>query len=183
MERPFLKPKIVMKGLTPLFFSQYIIIVSLSCGGPTTAERMRAEEERVEQAQRASTEAVNRMVREREEKATRDSVAIANAPIQITKSRIVERSHSKYRDISLTFKNTSGKTIKAARFKWEGLNAFGEPADMGLTKGSGRGWMDKTLRPGQTLTLQWDVLSSDLSTLKNVLPYEVVFEDGATWEL
>ena len=53
--------------------------------------------------------------------------------------------------IKLTLESSlTGKTISAIRFSWNGLNAFGEPAEMaGVTNGFGGGFTDNKLRPAK----------------------------------
>ncbi len=80
-------------------------------------------------------------------------------------------------------KNVSKKTISAIRFKWTGINAFGEPADMGITNGEGGGFDDDKLRPSKSNSGEWSILSRDLKKVTKAWAYEVVFEDGTKWEL
>jgi len=85
----------------------------------------------------------------------------------------------------LTYKNVSGKKIEAIRFRWYGEDAFGDPADMGglFNDGTGGGFDDDPLRPGQTRTSSWDILSSRGKKVKKAWAYEVAFSDGTKWEL
>jgi hypothetical protein len=102
---------------------------------------------------------------------------LETSPVKIISSRPVT-TESGYKDISVTYKNISPKNIAAVRFKWIGLNAFGEPAD----NGNGTGSDDQTLLPGKTRTNSWSVSSRDLKKIVTVIPIEVVFEDGTKWE-
>lgn len=113
-----------------------------------------------------------------------DTLQISNAPVKVLRAKLVEKEYSSYRDISLTFKNTSEKIIDGIKFRWYGENVFGEPADMGsygITKGFGGGFTDKRLRPGQTLTLEWNISSQDGRRVIKAWPIEIVFEDGSKW--
>ncbi len=113
-----------------------------------------------------------------------DTVGVSEAPIKVVKSRFVKDGYSNYKDISLTFKNISDKTVNGVKFRWYGENAFGEPAEMGsyTQEGFGSGFMDKTLKPGRTLSLQWGLLSKDGKKIIKAWPTEVVFADGSKWK-
>ena len=114
-----------------------------------------------------------------------DTTGLYSAPIIVVKARLVTREYSNYKDISLTYKNISGKDISAVRFSWHGLNAFGEPADMGtsLERGFGGGFSDGKLRSGKTVTKEWSILSRDGKKITLAWPTEVAFVDGTKWEL
>lgn len=102
-----------------------------------------------------------------------------DCPVKILSSRPTENDYSSYRDIHLSWKNTSKKTIVGIKFKWEGINAFGEPADVG----DGMGFSDDKLRPGKTDYGEWSILSRDLKKVTKAWVYEVAFEDGTKWML
>jgi hypothetical protein len=102
-----------------------------------------------------------------------------DCPVKILSSRPVEKEYSSFRDIHLSWKNTSKKTIVGIKFQWEGINAFGEPADVG----SGRGFSDDKLRPGKSDYGEWSILSRDLKKVTKAWVYEVAFDDGTKWEL
>lgn len=105
-------------------------------------------------------------------------------PIKIYNYRIVEREYSNYRDISFTFKNAGKKRISAIKFKWEGINAFNQPADMGggFLKGYGGGFTDEPINAGKARTVTYEILSPDVKKITSVLAYNVVFADGSSWE-
>jgi len=100
-------------------------------------------------------------------------------PVKILSSRPVENDYSSYRDIHLSWKNVSKKTITGIKFRWKGVNAFGDQADVG----DGGGFTDDKLRPGKTDYSEWSILSRDLKKVTKAWAYEVVFEDGTKWEL
>lgn len=106
-----------------------------------------------------------------------------NSPVQVLKYRFVEKEYSTYKDVALTYKNVSDKTISAIRFEWYGENSFGEPADMGISNGTGGGFTDDALKPGRTDSGAWNVLSKDGKKLIGARAYEVVFSDGTKWKL
>ena len=77
-----------------------------------------------------------------------DTAGISQAPVKVLSAKLVKQEYSNRKDIRLAWKNVSGNKIAAIRFKWYGLNAFGEPADMGATgviKGMGGGLADRSL--------------------------------------
>lgn len=117
--------------------------------------------------------------------AFKDTIGVYAAPVQVLSAKLVKREYSNYRDIALSFKNVSGKTVSAIRFKWYGLNAFGDPADMGRSyiEGYGGGFTDDLIRPGRKDYGTWEILSKDAKTIVAAWPIEVAFNDGTSWKL
>lgn len=113
-----------------------------------------------------------------------DTVGLSNAPVKVLSAKLIKKEYSNFKSMSLSYKNVSGKTIAAIRFKWYGENAFGEPADMGssMQEGFGGGFTDETLRPGKTGSGVWSILSRDGKKVVLAWPYEVAFEDGTKWK-
>jgi hypothetical protein len=118
-------------------------------------------------------------------KAMLDTIGVYKAPVKVLVARIVKKEYSTYRSVHLTYKNVSGKMISGIKFKWYGVNAFNEPADLGSTfaEGFGGGFTDDSLKPGRTGDGTWDVLSRDAKKIKVAWPYEVSFDDGTSWKL
>ena len=114
-----------------------------------------------------------------------DTVGLYKAPVKVTKAVLFKKEYSSYRDIRLTYKNVSTKTIAAIKFRWMGTNAFGDPADMGtsMAEGFGSGFTDDILKPGKSETSEWGILSRDGKKVELAWPYEVAFTDGTKWEL
>lgn len=114
-----------------------------------------------------------------------DTAGISEAPVKVLTAKLVTREYSNSKDIRLTWLNVSGKQVAAIRFKWYGLNAFGEPADMGasgIIKGIGSGFVDRPLKPGKTDSGNWGIMSNDGKKIVLAWPYEVAFEDGTKWK-
>jgi hypothetical protein len=104
------------------------------------------------------------------------------SPIQVTSSRFVKKDYSNFKDLEFTFKNISDKKVDGIRFRWYGVTAFGEPADMGGTfDGFGNGEINESINPGKSRTVQWAISSSNGKRIVKVWPYEVAFEDGTKW--
>lgn len=113
-----------------------------------------------------------------------DTAGMTKAPIIISKAEFVSKTYSNYRSVSLTYKNVSDKNVTAIRFSWKGTNSFGEPADAGSIshEGYGGGFADElTMKPGETETGEWDILSKDGRIIVMAWPTEVVFSDGTKW--
>lgn len=106
-----------------------------------------------------------------------------NCPVKILAAKPVREDYSNYKSVYISYKNISKKTITGIKFKWKGINAFGEPADMGATDGTGGGFTDDKLRAGRSDNGTWDILSRDLKKVTKAWVYEVAFEDGTKWEL
>lgn len=115
-----------------------------------------------------------------------DTFGLHLAPVKVTSARLFRPEYSNYKSISITFKNVSGKRVEAIKFKWYGIDAFGDPADMGtgsLVEGFGGGFDDDPLGIGKSRTSQWSILSRDGKKVVLAWAYEVAFSDGTRWEL
>lgn len=115
-----------------------------------------------------------------------DTAGMTLAPIIVTKAWFQKREYSTYKSVKLTYKNVGEKTVTAIRFSWKAVNSFGEPADAGsyTKRGYGGGFTDDIkLKQGQSLTEEWDILSSNGKTIIMAWPTEVVFSDGSKWTI
>lgn len=114
-----------------------------------------------------------------------DTNGLYTAPVKVIKANLIRREYSNYRDIQLTYKNISSKTISAIKFSWFGKDAFGEPADMGsvVMNGLGFGFTDDPLKAGRTETSSWSILSRNGKKVVLAWPIEVAFKDGTNWTL
>lgn len=113
-----------------------------------------------------------------------DTVGLYLSPVKVTNARFTKEEYSNYKDIQLTYKNVSAKRIEGIKFRWYGLNAFGDPADMGtIGDGFGGGFTDDPLSPGRSETSQWSILSRDGKRIVLAWPIEVVFSDGTKWKV
>ena len=113
-----------------------------------------------------------------------DTVGVKLSGVQIKKAIFFKEEYSNYKSVKLTYKNISGKKIKAIRFRWYGINAFNEPAESGsLTdSGFGGGFDDRSLGIGSTTSGVWSVLSDDGDKIVKAWPTEVIYSDGSKWE-
>ena len=107
-----------------------------------------------------------------------DTTGIANSPIKVISSKIIKEDYSNYRNIRLTYKNVSKKTVEAIRFQWYVENAFGELAD----EGKGYGFTEERLKPNRTNSSVWKMLSRDAKKIIMARAYEIVFTDGTKWK-
>lgn len=113
-----------------------------------------------------------------------DTIGLHLSPIKLLNARFVKKEYSNYKDISLSYKNVSGKDVTGIRFKWFGKNAFNEPADMGGSfEGVGSGFSDDLLRAGRSRDSEWSISSKDGKKITIAYPYEVAFSDGTSWKL
>jgi len=115
-------------------------------------------------------------------KVLKDTIGLSKSPVKITTSKIVKREYSNYNDIHLSYKNISKKPIAAIKFRWKGIDAFGDPAEMGgYTDGTGGGFADELLGPGKSSSGTWEILSRNAKKVTIAWPIEIVFSDGSKW--
>lgn len=115
-----------------------------------------------------------------------DTVGLYKSPVLVTKATLFKGEYSSYRDIRLTYKNVSNKSISAIKFRWKGVDAFGEPADMGsgsMVEGFGGGFMDNTLKSGRATTSEWGILSRNGKKVILAWATDVAFSDGTKWKV
>lgn len=114
-----------------------------------------------------------------------DTSRLDDCPVKVISSKFVKREYSNYKDIQLKYKNVSDKKIAAIRFRWYGLDAFGEPADMGssITEGWGSGSSDDGLNKSAIDYGTWEIMSRNAKKVVIAFAYEVAFDDGTTWKL
>lgn len=114
-----------------------------------------------------------------------DTLGLYQSPINVKSFKIIKSESGNYRNVKLTYKNNSMKTVTAIKFRWKGLNAFDEPADLGsaFADGYGSGFTDVILKQGKSQTSVWPVLSRDAKELTLAWVTEVVYEDGSKWKL
>jgi hypothetical protein len=113
-----------------------------------------------------------------------DTIGMNYAPIKVISFKVVEKEYSTYRNVFLRYKNVSKKTVTAIRFRWYGVNAFGEPADLGnsILTGFGSGFTEDIIKPNASDSGEWDVLSRDAKKILIAYAYEVAFSDGSKWK-
>nr|WP_068890373.1 hypothetical protein [Pedobacter panaciterrae] len=133
---------------------------------------------------KTSEERIKDMTNEVIDKAFFDTSGLSKSPVKVTRAILFKKEYSSYRDIRLTYKNISRKPVAGIKFRWRGINAFGDPADMGGTQeGYGGGFTDDVLKPGKTETGEWSILSRDGKKVVLAWPIEIAFTDGSKWEL
>lgn len=143
-------------------------------------------EERINKLPNTIAESAQKNREERNGKGAKyDTGGLYLSPIKVLNARFVEREYSNYKDVFLRYKNVSNKRVSAIRFKWYGVNAFNEPADVGgvFSNGWGGGFDDEGLGVGNTTSNNWNVLSKDGKKILIAYPFEVAFSDGSKWEL
>ncbi|KAF2342392.1 hypothetical protein [Flavobacterium tistrianum] len=118
----------------------------------------------------------------------KDTLAKKNnqtSPIKIIRATLHKNDYSQHKDISLIFKNTGQKSIKAIKLEWFCINSFEEPASGRSFYGEGRFTENSThlLKPGQLRTEFWEDFSTDADKIIEIRAYHIVFTDGTKWEL
>lgn len=160
----------------------FVIISAIACQSPKEKEEKAADD--IIKEVRAKV-MVDSFMKEGMKNRLFDTVGLYQSPVKVVSARLIKKDYSNYKDISITFKNVSKKRIEGIRFRWYGLNAFGEPADMGsygLTEGFGAGFVDEALGSGKSRSSEWSILSKDGKKIVLAWPYEVVFADGTKWK-
>lgn len=114
-----------------------------------------------------------------------DTVGLSKAPVKVLTYKIVGSRSGSYRNVSLSYKNISGKKIDAMKFRWIGEDAFGDPANMGnlYAKGYGGGFDDDGLKVNEIKDAEWSILSRNAKNVTLAWTTDVVFSDGSKWEL
>lgn len=175
-----------MKKILPL-----LIAGSLLVGCKGVPEKSAAEKQAtldsftMKQYGKPADDVVKDRVQELQKNYLFDTAGLYKAPIKVLKARPVDKEYSNYRDVYISFKNVSSKTIEGVKFRWYGENAFRKPAELGNSgvPGFGGGFTDETLRPGKTSNGTWEVFSKDAKKIILAWPIEVSFSDGTSWEL
>jgi hypothetical protein len=110
-----------------------------------------------------------------------DTIGISTAPIKVLSAKVIKEDYS--RDVRLVWKNISSKKISAVKFKWYGVDAFNNPADMGQAyEGIGGGFTDDPIAAGQIDNGSWSTTSGNVKRIICAWPYEVAFSDGTFWK-
>jgi len=115
-----------------------------------------------------------------------DTAGLYLAPVKVLSAKLVSREYSNRKDIRLSWQNVSNKKIDAIKFKWYGLDAFNEPADMGtasIVEGFGGGFTDRSISPGKKDAGTWEIMSGNGKKVVLAWPYEVAFADGTKWKI
>lgn len=167
-----------------LFF--FLLIIFIGCNTDVKVETKDTDSLDGKTVREWKDSLMGKMTKEANEDIFRkDTAAARNAPIKILSAKMIKASeYSNYKSVYLTYKNVTSKTIVAVKFKWYGIDAFGDPADMGSygSDGFGGGFSEDRLRPGGSDSGQWDILSSRGKKILAAWPYEVVFSDDTKWE-
>lgn len=114
-----------------------------------------------------------------------DTSGVYRSPIKVISFKIVRSESGSYRNVQLTYKNVSDRKVSAIKFRWKGIDAFGEPADLGnnFAEGYGSGFMDNGLKPGKTTTSEWEILSRNARNLTGAWCIEAIYDNDSKWEL
>lgn len=114
-----------------------------------------------------------------------DTIVSKKSPIKIISCRIQKSQYSEHKDIHITYKNVSGKTIQAIKFEWNCRNAFDKPSNgkYFFEKGRSEGNCTKPLKPGASNSKVWEDFSTDAVSITSSRAYYVVFTDGKKWKL
>ncbi len=157
-----------------------LIIISASCTGVTN----KSEAKRILDSLKVATK-VDSVIQTTVHNALFDTAGFRQAPVKVLRSELYENDYSSFRNLRFTFKNVSDKRISGIKFRWYGLDAFGEPADMGAAgiDGFGGGFDDEGISPGKTNVGDWEILSRNAKKVVLIWPTEVVFSDGSKWKI
>ncbi len=157
------------------------IMALLSCNDQTK-EYSESDKIRIQEIKDSLTNKINSDVND---KVYGDTIGLSTSPVIILSYKIVKSESGSYRNVKISYKNTSDKQISAIRFMWKGINAFGEPADLGssFANGYGGGFTDEGLGAGKSSSGIWEILSKDAKELTMAWPTEVIFVDKTKWLL
>lgn len=157
------------------------VLLTLSCQDKPK-EYSQEQLERIQVIKDSLSENISKRIND---ELSRDTAGLYLSPIKIVSYKIVESESGRYRNVRLTYKNVSKQKISAIKFSWSGVDAFGDPADLGnsFIKGYGGGFTDDPLSPGKSETSTWEILSRNARKIIFAWPTEVAFDDGTKWEL
>lgn len=92
---------------------------------------------------------------------------------------INDNDYSDYKNIKITYKNSTGKDISAISFRWYDLkDVFDEDVEAILSKG---GYDDEGLRNGKTTSGTWELKEPKVKSGK-VYVDKIMFSDGTKWD-
>lgn len=114
-----------------------------------------------------------------------DILNTAESPVQIISSKLSDTQYSDHKDIKLTYKNVTTKSIKAIKFEWYCENAFEKPASGRnfFVRGKSEGISNTKLNPKETRSQVWEDFSTDANRIIKARAYFVMFTNGTKWEL
>ena len=114
-----------------------------------------------------------------------DSTGVYKSPVIAKDITVTKSINEDYRIVNISFENVSDKNVIAVKFRWKGLDAFGDKADIGkLSDGFGDETIEIDIKSGEKISINsLHIKTSNLRKVSNVIPYEVAFEDGTTWIL
>lgn len=114
-----------------------------------------------------------------------DTLNTKESPILIISSKLSKTQYSDHKDIRLTYKNLTKKSIKAIKFEWYCENAFEKPASGRnfFIKGKSEGTSSHLLKPKETRSQAWEDFSTDANKIIKARVYFVMFSNGTKWEL
>jgi hypothetical protein len=104
--------------------------------------------------------------------------SIDNSGVEITNVSITHDEYSsKWDNIRVSFKNSTGKTIKAIRFMWYDVkNAFGEELNPTYDGGN----FTEIVKNGKQTYGTWETYEDQMESVK-VYVSKIVFTDGTEW--
>lgn len=105
------------------------------------------------------------------------------SPVKVITSKFVRSKTSGLRNIQLSYRNVSDKTISNIKFRWFGVDVFDQPANMGgHSKGMGVGDVEQTINSGELIVNEWEISTNDAKRILTAYAYEVSFSDGTSWK-
>jgi hypothetical protein len=114
-----------------------------------------------------------------------DTIFSEESPIKIISAKILKNAYSDHKDIRITYKNKSNKTIQAINFEWNSTNSFEKPSSgkYFFIKGHCTGYTTSLIRPKQISSKVWEDFSTDAIKVTSSNAYLVVYTDGTIWKL
>jgi hypothetical protein len=156
------------------------VFLFCSCGGPEPEKETVTALEAYLEAARADS-----LYQAGSAQRAADTSGLYASPVTILSARIDKPKLENHRGVFLRYKNVSTKTVSAVRFRWQGITAFGKPADFtaSVAPGVGSGQDDEPIKPGKISEGLWSGVSYQADKIIKAWPIEVAFADGSRWEL
>lgn len=157
----------------------YISLLTISCAQKSKNDSLINSQNKIKE------ELIASQITDSSSFSSSDTIFSEESPIKIISAKILKNAYSDHKDIKITYKNKSNKTIQAINFEWNSTNSFEKPSSgkYFYIKGHCTGYSTSLIRPKQISSKIWEDFSTDAIKIVSSNAYLVVFTDGTIWKL